>query len=121
MLRLLIDEDMPRSLKPTLADDGHEVTDVRDVGLRGCTDEKIYEYAQQQHLGIVTGDLGFASIIRFPLGRHKGIIVAHFPNETPTQKLICAVSEALKSLSNEQIAGKIIVIEPSRIRTRAQH
>lgn len=48
MLRLLVDEDLPRSLAPALRAAGHEAVDVRDEGLRGQPDAQIFQFAQQQ-------------------------------------------------------------------------
>lgn len=47
MSRFVIDEDQPRSLSRLLSEQGHKVKDIRDHGLRGADDEKIYRFAQQ--------------------------------------------------------------------------
>jgi len=48
MITFLIDEDLPRSLKSELIKRGYNAIDVRDVGLRGQSDDKIYKYAQKK-------------------------------------------------------------------------
>ena len=45
MWRFLVDEDMPRSTAVILRQAGYQAEDVRDVGLRGHTDEEIFAYA----------------------------------------------------------------------------
>jgi predicted nuclease of predicted toxin-antitoxin system len=91
MLRFLIDEDMPRSLAEVLRAKGFEVLDVRDCGLncglRGGSDDEIFEFAQKERAIILTGDTGFGNLLRFPLGSHCGIVIANFPNEISTAGL----------------------------------
>ncbi len=84
MPRFVIDEDMPRSTARSLRCLGYEVKDIRDYGLRGADDEEIYQFAQSDQAILVTGDMDFGNILRFPVGSHFGIIIAHFPNEMST-------------------------------------
>ncbi len=55
MLKFVIDEDLPRSTGITLKENGYDVLDVRDHGLRGESDEKIYKYAQKNEAVVLTG------------------------------------------------------------------
>lgn len=70
---------MPRSTGKLLKECGYEVKDIRDHGLRGAEDERVYRFAQENRAALITGDLGFGNILRFPLGSHFGIIIARFP------------------------------------------
>ena len=81
MPRFIIDENMPRSTGKILAEAGYPVMDVRDYALRGATDDEIYRFAQEQKAVILTADIGFGNILRFPVGSHWGILIAHFPGE----------------------------------------
>ena len=54
MARFLVDEDLPRSLVPQLRAAGIAADDVRDVGLRGRSDDEIFEYAVAHILKRVT-------------------------------------------------------------------
>ncbi len=73
MIRFLIDEDLPRSTAKVLREAGFESLDVRDIGLRGARDDVIYRRAQEENCIIITGDLGFANSLRYPLGSHPGL------------------------------------------------
>ena len=76
MASIVLDEDMPRSTGIALVEAGYEVKDVRDYGHRGSGDEEIYRFAQEGKAVLLTGDLGFGNILKFPLGKHFGIVVA---------------------------------------------
>lgn len=113
-----MDEDLPRSLAPRLRATGLEAHDVRDLGLRGKSDQEIFAYAVTHGLALLTADVGFGNVLRFPLGTHAGIAVARFPNELPTGALNQAILEAVRELSDEEISGNLLVVEPGRLRLR---
>jgi predicted nuclease of predicted toxin-antitoxin system len=117
-MRFRIDEDLPRSLATALRSAGHEVFDVRDIGLRGRQDHEVFRAAQVRGAVLVSGDRGFANILSHPPGSHAGILVAHFPNEMPTTVLNEQVLSAVKSLEEGEITGNLVMIEPGRLRIR---
>lgn len=118
MLKIVIDEDIPRSTGIILKENGYDVLDIRDHGLRGENDEKIYEFAQKNEAVVLTGDRGFGSIQRFPLGEHNGIVVAHFPNEMSTLMINQKLLDALKCIDEEDYKGNVIIIDSLKIRIR---
>jgi predicted nuclease of predicted toxin-antitoxin system len=120
MARFLVDEDLPRSLAPALAAAGFTAEDIRDHGLRGRPDDDVFQYAVAHGFAILSGDVGFASIVRFPLGTHPGIIVARFPNDMPVRSFNEATIGGLRGLTEDEIAGSLVIIEPGRVRLRRQ-
>jgi predicted nuclease of predicted toxin-antitoxin system len=118
MAAFLIDEDLPRSLARALRTSGLEAEDVRDVGLRGKTDDEVFEYAVSHSRTLLSADLSFGNLQRFPLGTHSGIVIARFPNEMSTALVTDAILSALKDLSDQEIGGNLVVIEPGRMRLR---
>jgi predicted nuclease of predicted toxin-antitoxin system len=118
MARFLVDEDLPRSLAALLRAAGIAAEDVRDLGLRGKPDDEIFAYATAHGLALLTADVGFGNLLRFPLGTHVGIVVARFPNEVPTVTLNQAILHAVQGLSDEETSGSLVMIEPGRLRLR---
>ena len=118
MARFVIDEDMPRSTGVALVEAGYEVKDVRDHGHRGASDEEIYRFAQQQEAILLTGDLGFGNILKFPLGKHFGIVVARFPTEMTPKEMNREIVASLRDLTETDFKGNLIILEPGRIRIR---
>jgi predicted nuclease of predicted toxin-antitoxin system len=121
MGRYLVDEDLPRSLAPRLRSEGHDVEDVRDVGLRGRPDDEILQYAASASRAVLTADVGFGNLVRFPLGSHTGILVARFPNDTPVATLNEAIAAAVRDLADNDISGNLAIIEAGRTRLRRAH
>jgi predicted nuclease of predicted toxin-antitoxin system len=118
MKPFLIDEDMPRSTAGELRQAGYEVADVRDVGLRGHSDEDIFAYAQAQESVLITADKDYSDIRRFPPGTHQGIMVVRVPDVLPTKTINHELLQALANLSSEDVNGNIVIVELGRVRIR---
>ena len=118
MSGFLVDEDLPRSLVGALRAVGLTAEHVYDAGLRGCGDTKVLAHAVARDWALVTGDVGFGNIFLFPLGSHRGIFVARFPNELSVAALNAAIVSAVTGLLDAEINGSLIIVEPGRIRLR---
>jgi predicted nuclease of predicted toxin-antitoxin system len=117
-MRIVIDEDLPRSITIALTAMGHEVFDIRDHKLRGEPDEVIFEFAQKKRAVLFSGDLGFGNTIRFPLNSHHGIVILRFPNEMSTKKIVSLSTSYLKEVEKKQIIGNLFVFSPKGVRMR---
>jgi predicted nuclease of predicted toxin-antitoxin system len=115
---IVVDEDMHRSVADPLQRLGHRFLDIRDHSLRGAPDSHIYAFAQQQQAALLSADLDFSNLLRFPLGSHHGIMVARFPYELSTSKINEELFQGLRGLKDEEIHGSLIVLEPGRMRIR---
>jgi len=118
MVRFMIDEDMPRSTAVALSSEGYEVKDVRDHGYRGLGDEEIYRFAQREKAVLLTADLGFSNILKFPLGQHFGIVVVRFPNEMVPREINREILTSLRDLVENEFKGNLVILEPGRIRIK---
>jgi predicted nuclease of predicted toxin-antitoxin system len=118
MPEFVVDEDMPRSTAATLVEEGYSVKDIRDHGHRGSSDEEIFRFAQAEEAVLLTGDLGFGNILKFPLGRHFGIVVVRFPNEMRPQEINKGIVEALRDLQDIDLKGNLIILDPKKTRIR---
>jgi predicted nuclease of predicted toxin-antitoxin system len=118
MARFLVDEDLPRSLAAVLRSSGQDASDVREVGLRGQSDKKVFEHAQRERLVLVTGDLEFGDETLYPPIAHHGVVVVRYPNEVRAPLLIAEIVRGIGELAGEELSGVIVVLEPGRLRMR---
>ena len=114
MITFLVDEDMPRSTTKELNRFGYKAVDVRDVGLRGQSDDKIFKYAQKHRMILLTADLGFSDLIRFKV-KNNGIVIMRFPNEITSKRLNQELLKSLSGLDEKDFWHNLIIIEPGRV------
>jgi predicted nuclease of predicted toxin-antitoxin system len=109
---------MHRSVSRVLQNAGHTTTDVRDVGLRGQSDETIFKFAQEQKAVLLTGDLGFPQRSAVEFASHYGVVVARFPTEMSTDTINAEILKSLQTLNENDFKNAIIVISPGKVRIR---
>lgn len=78
MTVFLVDEDLPRTLAPSLREAGSSCQDVRDVGLGGRSDIEIIRYARSQRRVLLTRDVALANLNRLPSRSRYGIVLIRF-------------------------------------------
>lgn len=99
-------------------DEGYEALDVRDCGLRGRSDAEVFTFSQTCEAVLISGDMGFANIVNFPVGSHQGIVIAHYPNEMTTIEINRQIIAAFKELNESDFKGNLIILDPGRMRVR---
>ncbi|HUT76858.1 MAG TPA: DUF5615 family PIN-like protein [Polyangia bacterium] len=116
-MKLKLDENLDERFADRIATVGHDVATVRSQGLGGATDETLYRVCREEGRVLVTLDLDFASVIRFPPRDTEGIIVLRLRSP-----LIHSVRELIDTLvtllGTRSPAGQLWIVEPSRVRIR---
>jgi len=118
-MRFLVDEDLPRAVDNLLKQHGHEAVDVRDIGLRGAKDAEIARYAQSQKLCILSGDLGFSDIRKYPPSEYAGLVVIRI-HRGATASFIVGLLESFLRRDNlvSELVGKLAIVEVGCVRFR---
>ena len=116
-LRFLVDEDVPRSTARVLRDAGFNAVDVRDVGLRGKSDQQVFDYAQRENRLLITCDLGFSNIINFPPSDSVGLLVVRVPDSETITAFNREVLKAVKEVG-EDLLHRLAIVEIGKVRLR---
>lgn len=74
-MRFKLDENLGSRTRQVFLDAGHDVQTVRDEQLQGRPDEVIYDVCRLERRCLVTLDLDFSNVLRFPPGPGAGIAV----------------------------------------------
>jgi predicted nuclease of predicted toxin-antitoxin system len=74
-MRFSLDANMPRSAVSALVGLGHLVEFCRDIGMANDRDEAIAARARETQAALITRELDFADIRRYPPEQHAGIVV----------------------------------------------
>ena len=118
MAGFLVDEDLPWRLAKALEEAGHVALHVTDVQLRGHRDETVFSYAQARGLALVTCDMGYSDIRRFPPGSHAGLVIARLSTRVPAPERTRMILEGILGLKPGEIQGSLIVISRRGVRRR---
>lgn len=116
-MRFKLDENVPRAVVELLRNAGQDVETVLEEGLGGTNDTKLIEACRAESRTLVTLDLDFADVRRYPPARFDGIWVLRPPHQDVPQ-LVSAVQGALSLLPTEPVAGRLWIVERNRVRVR---
>lgn len=117
-MQFVIDADLPRDLVGLFATAGHDAVHAAAVGLAVASDEQIGAFAKASRRGIVTGDFDFSDTRHFPPRDYWGIVVLVIPYGVTGTYIRRLVVEFLDRSSGMDLSGKLLIVEPGRIRVR---
>lgn len=118
-MRFFLDANMPRSAVSALAALGHEVEFSRDIGMANDRDEAIAAHAREAQAALVTRDLDFADVRRYPPEQYAGIVVLRLPDDAIASDIVSVLERFVSdSRFTAHLAGRLAVVDDSRIRFR---
>ena len=118
-MKIKLDENLPTALAELLRAAGYDAMTVADEGLGGVKDPNLLHVATSENRVLLTFDLDFADIRRYPVGSHAGIVVFRLHDqrwlmlEQPAQGL---VDSGLLG----RLQGGLAIVDKSRIRIRTK-
>lgn len=118
-MHVLVDANLPRTVAQLLAALGYQVSFARDIGLGAAPDEEIAAYARRHGAMLVTRDIDFADVRRYPPHEYSGIVVLRLV-EPATANEIANVLERFVQQSGlvRALKGRLAIVENDRVRFR---
>jgi predicted nuclease of predicted toxin-antitoxin system len=117
-VRFLLDANLPRAAVQAVVDAGHEAVSVHDGALRSASDEVVFAHALATSAVLVTRDLDFSSVLRFPPAGSVGIVVLRLPEDSKASDIADVITRFLLSGLVRHLPGRLAVVEPDRVRFR---
>jgi predicted nuclease of predicted toxin-antitoxin system len=77
-MKLKLDENLSRHLKPALTALGHDILTAADENLLSRPDTEIARAALGENRMLLTLDVEFADLRKYPPGSHPGIILFRY-------------------------------------------
>jgi predicted nuclease of predicted toxin-antitoxin system len=115
-MKFKLDENFGTRTVKLFRQSGHEVKTVRDQSLQGSSDQTIYEVCCGEQLCLVTLDLDFSNVIRFPPEKAGGIAVIRTPKNPTLTVFERLINQFLKTISKVPINKQLCIVEMDRIR-----
>ncbi len=116
-MKVKLDENLPASLVPTLGSLGHETDSVVGEGLGGHDDESVWDAAQRDGRFLVTQDLDFSDVRRYPPGTHHGVLLIRLVRPRRAA-LIARISGLFAGEDVDAWAGCHVVATEHKVRIR---
>ncbi len=117
MIPLKLDENLSRHLKVRLSSLGHDVTTAGDEGLLSQLDTRVAAAAAQEQRMLLTLDVEFGDLRKYPPGSHPGVILFR-PKRLGPLVVNEFVEHFIRTADLANLGGCVVVVEPSRIRVR---
>jgi len=115
-LRLVADENIPPAAVRFLRELGHDVTDVKELGLIGVEDRRILELGFRESRFVLSLDSDFGRLAIAEERPNAGIV--YLRPERPDAGSVIRLLERFLASIDTLAAGAIVVIEEGRARIR---
>lgn len=116
-MRIKLDENLPLELQSGLGGLGHDVHSVFDENLAGEPDEKIWHACTGEELFLITQDLDFSDVRKYPPGTHAGIMILRVADDS-RENLIRVVLQAFKEQDTDAFQRALVVVTDVKMRIR---
>ncbi|MBI3977299.1 MAG: DUF5615 family PIN-like protein [Chloroflexi bacterium] len=117
-MRFKLDENLGTRTQQVFQSAGYEAQTVRDEGLQGSSDQGLYEVCRSEQYCLVTLDLDFADVVRFPPSGTGGIVIIRVPRNPSLALLERLARQVLQALSDIPLENQLWIVEVGRIRVR---
>jgi predicted nuclease of predicted toxin-antitoxin system len=118
-MRFLIDANLPRSTVVLLSTCGHAVEFARDIGLGAAADADIAAHAKSVGAALLTRDLDFADIRRYPPQDYMGIVVLRLADDATAPEIVAVLERFVKQSGLlAEVPGRLAIVERDRVRFR---
>ncbi len=114
-MRIKIDENMPRALKPTLRNLGIDADDVYDKGLQTRPDHEVLAAARQEGRFVITQDVGIAD--QRSADTHRGVMLVRLA-EPGAIALVARIVWVFQNESVQDWTNAIVIVTDSKVRVR---
>lgn len=115
-MRFKLDENFGTRTQQVFRDAGYDVQTVCDEALQGASDQYLYEACCMEQRCLVTFDLDFADVTRFPPEKTGGIAVIRVPRNPSLSLLEKLVRQFLHSAGQMSVDKTLWIVEVGRIR-----
>lgn len=118
-MKFKLDENLGSRWLPLFHAAGHEADTVVQERLSGAADNTIFETCLREQRCLVSLDLDFADVLRFPPKQAHGIARLRPPRGNSKAMLESLLKNLIAALAQESIQGRLWIVEIGRVRIHA--
>jgi predicted nuclease of predicted toxin-antitoxin system len=115
-VRIKVDENIGTSGVHLLRQGGHDVMTVREQGLAGAADERIFQACVAERRTLITLDRDFGHVSRFSPKQSAGIVILELGGSASLPLLRDRLRNFLALAADRPVSGELWIVEPGRVR-----
>lgn len=115
-MKFKLDENFGTRTQHIFKEFGHDAHTVYQESLQGAADQQIYETCRVEERCLITLDLDFSDVIRFPPQNVGGIVVIRVPRNPSLALLEQLIRQFLQTLEQMPLDKNLWIVEVGRIR-----
>jgi predicted nuclease of predicted toxin-antitoxin system len=119
-VKIKVDENIGTSGVAILKAASNDVMTVREQGLEGSADDRIYQACLDEGRVLVTLDRDFGHVPRFPPGRTAGIVVLQLTGAATLSQVQGRLQDFLSLAESRPVDGELWIVEPGRVRVHLE-
>lgn len=115
-MKVKLDENLGNRAIELFRETGHDVATVSEQDLGGTSDDGLIEVCRTEGRVLVTLDLDFSNVLRFPPNHYAGVAVLRVPHPIELETIQERVRVLIQASEQEELSGRLWIIEQDRIR-----
>jgi predicted nuclease of predicted toxin-antitoxin system len=119
-VKFKLDENLGSRTADLIGASGHDVQTVSQERLMGIDDNQLFQICASEGRCLITLDLDFADILRFPPHTGAGVAVLRLSRTVSLNLVTELVRSLLLAMDRESITGRLWVVEIGRIRVHGE-
>jgi predicted nuclease of predicted toxin-antitoxin system len=116
-MKLKLDENLSRHLKPVLIELGHDILTAADKNLLSHPDTEIAQAAKEEQRMLLTLDIEFADLRKYPPGSHPGVILFR-PLSLSPLPINTFIADFVRRTDLDELAACVAIVDPVHVRVR---
>lgn len=117
MVKFLADECTFAPTVEFLRNEGWDVVTVKEIGLRGAKDPEVLDKAQEMRVVLITRDMDFGDIRKFPPSAYCGVVVLKMTYRT-SDEVHAVLRKMLREVKEDEFAGTLFIVDRNKWRKR---
>jgi predicted nuclease of predicted toxin-antitoxin system len=116
-MRSKVDENVHPDVVTLLREANHDALSVSDRGLGGAKDPHLADVCRVEERALVTFDIGFGDIRRYPPGESPGLVVLRLGSQGRAHT-VDVVRRLVPLLASQPLHGRLWVVTEQEVRVR---
>lgn len=118
-LQFKVDENLPGEVAELLRSAGHDALTVLDQHMGGASDSKLANQVRSEGRCLLTLDLGFADIRKYPPQDYSGFVVLRLPTQDK-RRVLAAIARIIPIFLVEPVKGRLWIVGEEALRIRGE-